>query len=147
MSLFSTPIAFSADGANNLNLQNPNGTVTKIVPPANSQTYTLPNKSGTFALISDINGTGNITGGTATLASGTVIVAAPQVTSKSKILVCYNTMSTSLGSTNSTATLAVPSATIVPGVGFTINSYLTTLGGGTAVWTTDNSTVNFLIIG
>ena len=72
--------------------------------------------------------------GTATLASGTVTVNTTAVTSSSQIIVCYNTPSGTLASG-----LSAPSASIVNGTSFVINS-LTTAG---LVNTFDTSTVRW----
>ena len=75
--------------------------------------------------------------GTATLSAGTVTVSTTAVTSSSQIIVCYNTPSGTLASG-----LSAPSASIVNGTSFVINS-LTTAG---LVNTLDNSTVRYWII-
>lgn len=76
------------------------------------------------------------TSGTATLSSGTVTVSTSAALTGSRIVVTYNTPSGTLA-----AGLSVPSASIVNGTSFVINS-LTTAG---AVNTLDNSTVNWVI--
>jgi len=90
-----------------------------------------------------LGGTINIAAGanksasTATLSSGTVTVSNTRVTASSLILVWYITPSGTLASG-----LATPSASIVAGTSFVINS-LTTAG---VVNTLDNSTVGWLLI-
>lgn len=75
--------------------------------------------------------------GTATLSAGTVTVSTTAVTSSSQIIVCYNTPSGTLASG-----LSAPSASIVNGTSFVINS-LTTAG---LVNTFNTSTVRYWII-
>jgi hypothetical protein len=75
--------------------------------------------------------------GTATLVAGTVTVSTTAVTTNSKIMLSYNTPIGTLG-----VVIAAPSASIVNGVSFVINS----LTSANTVLTTDLSTINWWII-
>lgn len=78
----------------------------------------------------------NWASGTATLVDGTVFVSAPSVTSNSNIMLSRNVKGGTEGF------LAAPSAAIVPGIGFTINSY----SAINTVQAADTSTVNWAIV-
>ena len=78
----------------------------------------------------------NWASGTATLVGGTVFVVAPSVKANSNIMLSRNVLGGTAGF------LAAPVAGIVPGVGFTINSY-----SAIATLVNDTSTVNWAIVG
>ena len=106
---------------------------------ANSGLVTISNSLSLSTAGSKLNiATGtNASIGTATLVAGAVTVNTTAVTSSSQIIVCYNTPSGTLASG-----LSAPSASIVNGTSFVINS-LTTAG---VVNTLDTSTVRYWII-
>lgn len=141
-------VPLTLDGNNNINFPSATGKVVIFATPiTGNRTYTFPDQSGTLVLLSQISNpspSATLTAGKATLKNGTVVVSNPNVTANSLIFITYNDCIITAAAGTSVSAL-VP-ASLVPGVGFTINAYYAG-SSGASLNTDDQSVVSYLIVG